>query len=122
MKYDRPNDPNAGRLVESLRYLGYGNYEAIADLLDNSIDADAQHISIRVVQRAGQPLISVADDGTGMTHSILDEAMKLGSLTGRDLNSDLGKFGMGLVTASLSIAKNCHVVTRGSDGCWSSAW
>ena len=122
MKYDRPNDPNAGRLVESLRYLGYGNYEAIADVVDNSIDADAEHISVRVLQRGGQPQISVADDGTGMSHSILDQAMRLGSLTSRDLNSDLGKFGMGLVTASLSIARNCHVITRGPDGCLSSAW
>jgi len=48
--------------------------------------------------------------------------MRLGSLTTRDLNSDLGKFGMGLVTASLSIAKRCHVITRTDEGCWSSAW
>jgi hypothetical protein len=122
MKYDRPNDPNAARLIESLRYLGYGNYEAIADLVDNSIDADANHISIRVVQRGGQAQISIADNGLGMTQSILDQAMRLGSLTSRDLNSDLGKFGMGLVTASLSIAKNCHVITKGSDGYLSSAW
>ena len=122
MKYDRPNDPNAGRLIESLRYLGYGNYEAIADLVDNSIDADAHHISTRVVQRGGQPQISVADDGTGMSQEDLDQAMRLGSMTSRDLNSDLGRFGMGLVTASLSIAKKCHVITRGSNGCWSSAW
>ncbi len=122
MRCDRPNDPNAARLIESLRYLGYGNYEAIADLVDNSIDAEAQHISIHIIQRAGQLQISVADDGTGMSQSVLDQAMRLGSLSARDLNSDLGKFGMGLVTASLSIAKNCYVLTRGSDGCWSSAW
>ncbi|HSY92893.1 MAG TPA: ATP-binding protein [Candidatus Binatus sp.] len=122
MKYDRPNDPNAGRLVESLRHLGYGNYEAIADLLDNSIDADATLVNIRIQQKSGQPYISVADNGTGMTKEILDQAMRLGSLTSRDLNSDLGKFGMGLVTASLSIAKRCHVVSRTEEGCWSSAW
>lgn len=122
MIYDRPNDPNAGRLVESLRYLGYGNYEAIADLVDNSIDADARHVSIRAGQRGGQPQISVADDGSGMTQPILDQAMRLGSITDRDLNSDLGRFGMGLVTASLSIARNCLVITRSADGCMSSAW
>lgn len=122
MRYDRPNDPNAARLIESLRYLGYGNYEAIADLVDNCIDAEAEHISIKVLQRAGQPQISVADDGSGMSRSVLDQAMRLGSLTNRDLNSDLGKFGMGLVTASLSIAKNCHVITRADDVCLSSAW
>ena len=122
MKYTHPNDPNAGRLVESLRYLGYNNYDAVADLVDNSIDADAPLISIRVGQRAGQPQISVADSGTGMSQPVLDQAMRLGSLTTRDLNSDLGKFGMGLVTASLSIARKCHVITRGPDGCFSSAW
>lgn len=122
MKYDRENDPNAGRLVESLRYLGYGNYEALADLVDNSIDAEAQHIKIRVQQRNNQPQISIADNGPGMTELVLDQAMRLGSMTTRDLNSDLGRFGMGLVTASLSIARSCHVITRGPDGCWSSAW
>jgi Histidine kinase-, DNA gyrase B-, and HSP90-like ATPase len=122
MRYDRPNDPNAGRLVESLRYLGYGNYEAIADLVDNSIDADARFISIRVQQRSNQPYISIGDRGSGMAKDIVDQAMRLGSMTSRDLNSDLGKFGMGLVTASLSIAKRCHVITRTDEGCWSSAW
>ena len=122
MKYDRPNDPNAGRLVESLRYLGYGNYEAIADLVDNSIDAEAHQISVRVTQRGGQLQISVADDGGGMSQEVLDQAMRLGSMVDRDFNSDLGRFGMGLVTASLSMARKCHVITRGPNGCWSSAW
>lgn len=122
MRYDRPNDPNAGRLIESLRHLGYGNYEAVADLVDNAIDAEARHIRLRVHQKNNQPQISIADDGVGMAKDTLDQAMRLGSLTSRDLNSDLGKFGMGLVTASLSIAKKCHVVTRTEEGCWSSAW
>jgi hypothetical protein len=122
MRYDRPNDPNAGRLIESLRYLGYSNYEALADLVDNAIDAEAGKISICIQQKSGQPQISIADDGTGMTQDTLDQAMRLGSLTASDLNSDLGRFGMGLVTASLSIAKKCHVITRTEEGCWSSAW
>ncbi len=122
MRYDRPNDPNAGRLVDSLRHLGYGNYEALADLVDNSIDADAQIISVSVQSKNNQPQISIADNGKGMSEAVLDQAMRLGSITQRDLNSDLGKFGMGLVTASLSIAKRCHVITRGEDGCLSSAW
>jgi sensor histidine kinase regulating citrate/malate metabolism len=117
MKYDCPNDPNPGRLIESLRYLGYGNYEAVADLIDNCIDAEARHVSIRVQQKNNQPQISIADDGNAMTRDVLDQAMRLGSLTSRDLNSDLGKFGMGLVTASLSMAKKCHVVTRTEEGC-----
>jgi hypothetical protein len=122
MRYDRPNDPNAARLIESLRHLGYGNYEAIADIVDNSIDAEAQKISIKIQQKSGQPLIVITDDGDGMTEAVLDQAMRLGSLTSRDLNSDLGKFGMGLVTASLSLARKCHVITRTADGTFSSAW
>lgn len=121
-RFERDNAPNAARLIESLRYIGYGNYEAIADLVDNSIDAEASLVQVRVQLRDGQHQIVVADDGTGMDFMTLDQAMRLGSLTARDLNSDLGKFGMGLVTASLSIAKRCHVITRGPDGCWSSAW
>jgi hypothetical protein len=122
MKYDRPNDPNAARLIESLRHLGYGNYEAIADIIDNAIDAESQKISIKVQQKSGQPVIIIADDGEGMTEAILDQAMRLGSLTNRDLNSDLGKFGMGLVTASLSLARRCHVITKTTEGVYSSGW
>lgn len=120
MKFDRANDPRAARLVESLRYLGYGNYHAIADLVDNSIDADASRIQILIHQRHGEIEIVVADNGIGMDFATLDEAMRLGSDIPRDVTSDLGKFGMGLVTASLSLARRCHLITRGGDGCWSS--
>ena len=44
--FNKPNDPNPSRLIESLRHIGYSNYEAIADLLDNSFDAEASKISI----------------------------------------------------------------------------
>ena len=76
MRYDRPNDPNAGRLVESLRHLGYGNYEAVADIVDNSIDADSDLISIRIQAKNNQIQISVADNGRGMTQAILDQALR----------------------------------------------
>ena len=120
MNFDRANDPNAARLIESLRHLGYGNYEAVADIVDNAIDAEAPQVTISVHQHQGDIAIVIADDGTGMDYETLNEAMKLGSAIERNVNSDLGKFGMGLVTASLSIAKRCHVVTRGADGALSS--
>lgn len=122
MNYTHANDPNAGRLIESLRHLGYSNYEALADLVDNALDADATSISVIVQKHGGTHQIAVVDDGRGMSKSVLDQAMRLGSDTTRDINSDLGKFGMGLVTASLSIARKCHVLTCGEDGLWSSAW
>jgi len=123
LSYDVSNTPNAGRLIESLRYLGYGNYEALADIIDNSIDAGAHHISIRIASRQGEIEITIADDGCGMDRETLDQAMRLGSLTERSIEADLGKFGMGLVTASLSMARHCHVITRSARGeLWSSAW
>jgi hypothetical protein len=106
------NEPNAAKLMDSLRYLGYDNYSAICDLIDNSLDAEAKNIRINITSSSNDALISIADDGVGMDEHILDEALKLGSLTERNSTADLGKYGMGLVTASLSIAKNTSVLTR----------
>ena len=106
------NEPNAAKLMDSLRYLGYDNYSAICDLIDNSLDAEAKTVYVNISQVDGEPVIWIGDDGSGMDERILDEALKLGSLTDRNSTSDLGKYGMGLVTASLSIAKRTAVLTR----------
>ena len=106
------NYPNAAKLMDSLRYLGYNNYSAICDLIDNSFDAEAKNVYVKITQQAGDVVIQVADDGLGMDEHILDEALKLGSIADRNPASDLGKYGMGLVTASLSIARRTSVLTR----------
>jgi len=110
--FTKANDPNAARLIESLRHIGYDNYVALADLVDNSIDAGATHISITVQKRGDDVSIIIADDGEGMEYEVLDQALRLGSIAEKDPTSDLGKFGMGLVTASLSIARKTHVLTK----------
>src|SRR5437868_5709601 len=98
------NSPNASKLLDSLRYLGYDNLYAISDIIDNSIDADAENIwvSIERAQKADFH-IQIADDGNGMTEEVLDQASRLGSDVPRNQATDLGRFGMGLVTASLSL-------------------
>ena len=111
--FDKPNVPNAAILMSSLRHLGYSNHSAIADLVDNSIDADASTIAIQIDRDKGDFVISVLDDGSGMDEQTLDEAMKLGSDTERNVASDLGLYGMGLVTASISIGKRLVVMTKG---------
>ena len=103
LEFNKPNEPNPARLIESLRHVGYGNYEAIADLVDNCFDAEADRVFIQISQHRGDFHITVADNGWGMGRETLDQALKLGSLTERDIATDLGKFGMGLVTASLSL-------------------
>jgi len=108
----RDNNPNPARLIESLRFTGYNNYSAIADIVDNSFDAEATIIRIFVNSEDGRPVIRILDNGKGMDEKTLDEALKLGSLTDREPTSDLGKFGLGLVTASLSIARRTEVLTK----------
>jgi hypothetical protein len=110
------SSPNPAKLIESLRYLGYDNYHAIPDIVDNSIDAGAKTIKVLVRTRQGEPEIIIADDGVGMDEEILDQAIRLGSLVEKDAASDLGRFGMGLCTASLSLCRQTSVLTKTTDG------
>jgi len=110
------SQPNAGKLINSLRHLGYTNYSAIADLVDNSFDADATFVKIYARQRDNDAEIIIADNGSGMDLAILGQAIRLGSNVDKSEDSDLGKFGMGLCTASLSICKETTVLTKTEDG------
>ncbi|MEK7144746.1 MAG: ATP-binding protein [Patescibacteria group bacterium] len=110
------NEPNAGKLISSLRNTGYTSYAAIEDIIDNSVDADAKTIKVYVEHKDKDLRIVIADDGIGMDKDILDQALRLGSLTDRDEVSDLGKYGMGLCTASISMARRLEVLTRQKGG------
>jgi hypothetical protein len=110
--FNKSNEPNPARLIESLRHIGYSNYEAVADLVDNSFDAEASKIAIDIAKVRDDFQIVIADDGAGMSADTLDQALRLGSLTERDFATDLGKFGMGLVTAGLSLSRRTQVITK----------
>jgi hypothetical protein len=111
------NTPNARKLLDSLRYLGYDNLYAISDIVDNSVDAEAQHIRVSVKRSpSADAVIQIADDGVGMTEEVLDQASRLGSEIPRNAAIDLGRFGMGLVTASLSLGRRLTIVTRARGG------
>ena len=71
--------PSARRLMESLRDIGYDLPAAVADLVDNSIDADAEHVRIDVGHDREGGWLRIADDGIGMTERQLEEAMRYGS-------------------------------------------
>lgn len=103
--------PNAARTLAALRELGYDSVSAVCDLIDNSIDAGARQIWVNVRQIGKSHLIEVIDTGKGMDKERLREALRLGSETPHE-SDDLGKYGMGLTTASLSIAKTIFVLTR----------
>ena len=106
------NKPNASKLLESLRSSGYDNYSALADLIDNSFDANADNIKVSIGDmKDGDYLITLADNGDGMNEKTLSQALKLGSLTGQG-NDSLGKYGMGLITASISFGRRLVVITK----------
>lgn len=106
--------PNAGSLMQSLRAFGYDIATAIADLIDNSITARSDRISIQFEWNNGEPWIAVSDNGYGMTESELFEAMKTGSKNPLDYRDekDLGRFGLGLKTASFSQCKRLTVASK----------
>ena len=103
--------PSASRLTNSLRDIGYDFPSAVADLVDNSISANATNIEI-VIQFSGTAsTVFIVDDGVGMTDRQLDEALRFG--TRRTYASqDLGRYGLGLKTASISQCRRLTVVSR----------
>ena len=105
--------PEPGALIESLRAFGYTTQAAIADLIDNSITAGAKNIWVHFTWNGSDSYVTVRDDGKGMRSEELVSAMRTGSqspLKHRD-NKDLGRFGLGLKTASFS---QCRVLTVSS--------
>jgi hypothetical protein len=107
--------PSAGRLMSSLRDIGYDLPSAIADLVDNAIDAGACHVAVDLVPDGIESWIRVSDDGLGMTSKELDEAMRYGTHTQYDHRA-LGHFGLGLKTASLSQCRRLTVSSRAREG------
>jgi len=108
--------PYAPVLMESTRALGYSLASAIADLLDNSISADAKNIDIQY-RPWDNPYLYILDDGHGMLSDEITAAMRYGSRSPSDIRdkNDLGRFGLGLKTASLSQCR-CLTVISSKDG------
>lgn len=111
-KYHLP--PSAAALSRSMRDIGYSLETAIADLIDNSISANARNIDVLVEIDVPDPYLAIVDDGFGMTDSELVAAMKHGSANASDERhrNDLGRFGLGLKTASFSQCRQLTVATR----------
>lgn len=116
MVHDRPVEitPSAEALVESLRGLGYSPEAAIADLIDNSIAADASVVELAFDWGEESPRAAILDDGNGMTRQVLAEALRFGGIgpSASRSTGDLGRFGLGLKTASLSQCRRLTVVSR----------
>ena len=105
--------PYAPTLIESTRAIGYTLESAIADIVDNSVSAFASSVDIFFFP-IGDSYIAILDDGNGMTADELETAMRYGSQSPNEKRevSDLGRFGLGLKTASLSQCRMLTVVSK----------
>ncbi|WKB50755.1 ATP-binding protein [Eleftheria terrae] len=105
--------PRASAMLQSLRGLGYSTGSALADIVDNSISAGAREVRIDFAWSGPDSRISILDDGDGMTDSQLESAMTLGDKSPVDSREpqDLGRFGLGLKTASFSQCRRLTVAS-----------
>ena len=107
--------PDPARVMEGLRDTGYDFNTAIADIIDNSIAAHATIIDILMeMDPKGDAFVYIADNGCGMDFDGLKNAMKYGSAERAD-KASLGKFGLGLKTASTAFCRSLSVVSKGKD-------
>lgn len=109
---DLINEPDAARLIFGLRDTGYNVRTAAADIVDNSIAAKADRINIEIVLREdGRKLVYFGDNGQGMDSDGINKAMRYGAPE-RENPESLGKFGLGLKTASSSVCLKFTLVSR----------
>lgn len=114
---------NDSFIVNALRNCGYNNYSAIADIIDNSLEPEVNSTYVKVdfetegtgADKTIVKSILVIDDGCGMSKEVLQEAMSLGSETGKNGSNNLGMYGAGMKTASFSIGQKMEVYTKTSE-------
>lgn len=109
--------PEASSMIETFRAIGYNIETAIADIIDNSISANSKNIWINFEWKGSKTWLSIKDDGIGMNDAELIQALRPGSknpLQERN-QKDLGRFGLGLKTASFSQARKLTVISKKAD-------
>ena len=100
-------------MIEALRGLGYSTATALCDIIDNSISAKARSVNVSFAWNGDRSHVTILDDGSGMSAAALESAMRLGERSPLDprAESDLGRFGMGLKTASFSQCRRLTVAS-----------
>lgn len=109
-----PAIPEASSMIETFRAIGYSIEAAVADIIDNSISAGSKNVWVNFVWLGEATWISISDDGNGMNNDELIQAMRPGSKNPLDdrNSKDLGRFGLGLKTASFSQCRKLSVISK----------
>lgn len=107
-------EPYASSMIETFRAIGYNLETAVADVIDNSISAQAKNIYFNSEWKGGESIITILDDGFGMDNEELVQAMRPGAKNPLDerAEKDLGRFGLGLKTASFSQCRKLIVISK----------
>ena len=107
-------EPCASSMILTFRAIGYNLETAVADVIDNSISASAKNIWFNSEWKGGNSVVTILDDGCGMNNEELVQAMKPGAKNPMDERpeKDLGRFGLGLKTASFSQCQKLIVVSK----------
>ena len=107
-------EPEASSMIETFRAIGYSLETAVADIIDNSISAKAKHIWIECNWEGPETILSIQDDGVGMNDHEIVQAMRPGSINPMEQReiTDLGRFGLGLKTASFSQCRKFAVLSK----------
>lgn len=111
------NPPTPKILINSIRQIGYSFESAAADIIDNSISVGSKNIDIYFPVSANEEIyIAFLDDGIGMNRKQAINALKIGSdFEGERNENDLGRFGLGLKSASFSQCRKLTVVSKTND-------
>ena len=106
--------PRAAAMIETFRAIGYTLETAVADIVDNSISASAKNVWINRIWKGGDSVITIRDDGHGMSGDEIIQAMRPGAQNPLEERSatDLGRFGLGLKTASFSQCRTLTVMSK----------
>lgn len=115
--------PSPAAIMQSLRDIGYTLDTAVADIIDNSIAASADKIDIYFLGTLS-PKLLVIDNGTGMSESSLHEALRFAAKAPDEVRTkeDLGRFGLGLKTASFSQVRKLTVISSQDNQISAAEW
>lgn len=117
--------PDAENMINAMRALGYSFKTALADIIDNSVSASASRLDIITPPTAmEEQFLAILDNGCGMTQADLLAAMKHAGKSPKSVRSkdDLGRYGLGMKTASLSQCRDLIVLSKASDGIKGAGW
>ncbi len=107
-------EPEASSMIETFRAIGYSIQAAVADIVDNSISAGAKNVWVDFEWKGADTWLSIKDDGLGMDNEGLIQAMRPGSRNPNEERGkkDLGRFGLGLKTASFSQCRKLSLISK----------